>query len=308
MARRRKGSPVSGWLILDKPQGMTSTQAVTKVRRLFDAAKAGHAGTLDPLATGVLPIALGEATKTVPFAVEGLKTYRFTVRFGTEMDTDDAEGTVVATSDARPSTEAIEAMVPRFTGEISQVPPRFSALKVEGARAYDLARDKENFELTPRMISIERLSLISCPNPDHCVLEAECGKGTYIRALARDLGRALGTCAHVEALRRTRVGAFGEKDAVTLAELETLKESAPEADALESTLKPVETALSEIPALALSLSDAARLRQGQSVLLRGRDAPVFSGTAYATSRGTLIALGEMEEGEFRPKRIFNLPG
>jgi tRNA pseudouridine55 synthase len=308
MARRRKGSPVSGWLILDKPQGMTSTQAVTKVRRLFDAAKAGHAGTLDPLATGVLPIALGEATKTVPFAVEGLKTYRFTVRFGTEMDTDDAEGTVVATSDARPSTEAIEAMVPRFTGEISQVPPRFSALKVEGARAYDLARDKENFELTPRMISIERLSLISCPNPDHCVLEAECGKGTYIRALARDLGRALGTCAHVEALRRTRVGAFGEKDAVTLAELETLKESAPEADALESALKPVETALSDIPALALSLSDAARLRQGQSVLLRGRDAPVFSGTAYATSRGTLIALGEMEEGEFRPKRIFNLPG
>jgi tRNA pseudouridine55 synthase len=308
MARRRKGSPVSGWLILDKPQGMTSTQAVTKVRRLFDAAKAGHAGTLDPLATGVLPIALGEATKTVPFAVEGLKTYRFTVRFGTEMDTDDAEGTVVTTSEARPSTEAIEAMVPRFTGEISQVPPRFSALKVEGARAYDLARDKENFELTPRMISIERLSLISCPNPDHCVLEAECGKGTYIRALARDLGRALGTCAHVEALRRTRVGAFGEKDAVTLAELETLKESAPEADALESTLKPVETALSEIPALALSLSDAARLRQGQSVLLRGRDAPVFSGTAYATSRGTLIALGEMEEGEFRPKRIFNLPG
>jgi tRNA pseudouridine55 synthase len=308
MARRRKGSPVSGWLILDKPQGMTSTQAVTKVRRLFDAAKAGHAGTLDPLATGVLPIALGEATKTVPFAVEGLKTYRFTVRFGTEMDTDDAEGTVVATSDARPSTEAIEAMVPRFTGEISQVPPRFSALKVEGARAYDLARDKENFELTPRMISIERLSLISCPNPDHCVLEAECGKGTYIRALARDLARALGTCAHVEALRRTRVGAFGEKDAVTLAELETLKESAPEADALESALKPVETALSDIPALALSLSDAARLRQGQSVLLRGRDAPVFSGTAYATSRGTLIALGEMEEGEFRPKRIFNLPG
>jgi tRNA pseudouridine55 synthase len=308
MARRRKGSPVSGWLILDKPQGMTSTQAVAKVRRLFDAAKAGHAGTLDPLATGVLPIALGEATKTVPFAVEGPKTYRFTLRFGTETDTDDAEGTFIAMSDVRPSTEAIEAMLPRFTGEISQVPPRFSALKVEGARAYDLARDKEDFELTPRMISIERLSLISRPDPDHCVLEAECGKGTYIRALARDLGRALGTCAHVEALRRSCVGSFGEKDAVTLAELETLKESAPEADALESALKPVETALSEIPALALSLSDAARLRQGQSVLLRGRDAPVFTGAAYATSRGTLVALGEMEAGEFRPKRIFNLPG
>ncbi|MGE5259554.1 MAG: tRNA pseudouridine(55) synthase TruB [Actinomycetota bacterium] len=307
MARRRKGSPVSGWLILDKPQGMTSTQAVTKVRRLFDAAKAGHAGTLDPLATGVLPIALGEATKTVPFAVEGLKTYRFTVRFGAETDTDDAEGTIVATSKARPTTEAIEAILPRFTGEISQVPPRFSALKVEGARAYDLARDQAQFELAPRMIFIERLSLVTRPDPDHCVLEAECGKGTYVRALARDLGRALGTCAHVEALRRTRVGTFGEEDAVTLAELETLRESAPEADGLEAALKPVETALSEIPALALSLSDAARLRQGQSVLLRGRDAPIFTGTAYATSRGTLVALGEMEEGEFRPKRIFNLP-
>jgi tRNA pseudouridine55 synthase len=308
MARRRKGSPVSGWLILDKPQGMTSTQAVTKVRRLFDAAKAGHAGTLDPLATGVLPIALGEATKTVPFAVEGLKTYRFTIRFGAETDTDDTEGGIVATSEALPMTEAIEAILPRFTGKISQVPPRFSALKVEGARAYDLARDQEEFELAPRMVSIERLLLVTRPDPDHCVLEAECGKGTYVRALARDLGRALGTCAHVEALRRTRVGAFGEKDAVTLAELESLKESAPQADGLEGALKPVETALSEIPALALSLSDAARLRQGQSVLLRGRDAPILTGSAYATSRGMLVALGEMEEGEFRPKRIFNLPG
>jgi tRNA pseudouridine55 synthase len=303
MARRRKGSPVSGWLILDKPQGMTSTQAVTKVRRLFDAAKAGHAGTLDPLATGVLPIALGEATKTVPFAVEGLKTYRFTIRFGAETDTDDAEGDIIAESEARPSSEAIEAVLPRFTGEISQVPPRFSALKVDGARAYDLARDKEEFELAPRIISIERLSLIAHPDPDHCVLEAECGKGTYVRALARDLGRALGTCAHVEALRRTRVGAFGEEDAVTLAELE----AAPEGEALMRALKPVEAALGDLPALALSHSDAARLRQGQPVLLRGRDAPIFSGTAYAISKGMLVALGEVEAGEFRPKRIFNLP-
>ncbi|HTP37869.1 MAG TPA: tRNA pseudouridine(55) synthase TruB [Methyloceanibacter sp.] len=307
MARRRKGSPVSGWLILDKPQGMTSTQAVTKVRRLFDAAKAGHAGTLDPLATGVLPIALGEATKTVPFAVEGLKTYRFTVRFGAETDSDDAEGTVVTESAARPETEAIEAMLPRFTGEISQVPPRFSALKVDGARAYDLARDKEEFELAPRVVSIERLALIARPDPDHCQLEAECGKGTYVRALARDLGRALGSCAHVEALRRTRVGGFGEEDAVTLAELEAVKDNATEHDALTRALKPIESALGDIPALALSLSDAARLRQGQPVLVRGRDAPIFSGTAYATSRGMLVAVGEMEAGEFRPKRIFNLP-
>ena len=307
MARRRKGLPVSGWLILDKPQGMTSTQAVTKVRRLFDAAKAGHAGTLDPLATGVLPIALGEATKTVPFAVEGLKTYRFTVRFGAETDSDDAEGTVVTESAARPETEAIEAMLARFTGEISQVPPRFSALKVDGARAYDLARDKEEFELAPRVVSIERLALIARPDPDHCQLEAECGKGTYVRALARDLGRALGSCAHVEALRRTRVGGFGEEDAVTLAELEAVKDNATEHDALTRALKPIESALGDIPALALSLSDAARLRQGQPVLVRGRDAPIFSGTAYATSRGMLVAVGEMEAGEFRPKRIFNLP-
>jgi tRNA pseudouridine55 synthase len=307
MARRRRGLPVSGWLILDKPQGMTSTQAVTKVRRLFDAAKAGHAGTLDPLATGVLPIALGEATKTVPFAVEGLKTYRFTVRFGAETDSDDAEGTVVTVSAARPETEAIEAMLPRFTGEISQVPPRFSALKVDGARAYDLARDKEEFELAPRVVSIKRLALIARPDPDHCQLEAECGKGTYVRALARDLGRALGSCAHVEALRRTRVGGFGEEDAVTLAELEAVKDNATEHDTLTRALKPIESALGDIPALALSLSDAARLRQGQPVLLRGRDAPIFTGTAYATSRGMLVAVGEMEAGEFRPKRIFNFP-
>ena len=307
MARRRRGLPVSGWLILDKPQGMTSTQAVTKVRRLFDAAKAGHAGTLDPLATGVLPIALGEATKTVPFAVEGLKTYRFTVRFGAETDSDDAEGTVVTESAARPETEAIEALLPRFAGEISQVPPRFSALKVDGARAYDLARDKEEFELAPRVVSIKRLALIARPDPDHCQLEAGCGKGTYVRALARDLGRALGSCAHVEALRRTRVGGFGEEDAVTLAELEAVKDNATEHDTLTRALKPIESALGDIPALALSLSDAARLRQGQPVLVRGRDAPIFSGTAYATSRGMLVAVGEMEAGEFRPKRIFNFP-
>lgn len=308
MARRRTGSPVSGWLVLDKPHGMTSTKAVGKVRHLFGAAKAGHAGTLDPLATGVLPIALGEATKTVPFAVEGLKTYRFTIRFGSETDTDDAEGAVVATSEVRPSAEAIEAALPRFTGEIRQVPPRFSALKVDGARAYDLARDKEEFELAPRVVSVERLLLVARPDPDHCVLEAECGKGTYVRALARDLGRALGTCAHVEALRRTRVGAFGEEDAVTLEDLDRLKAGAPESGALAGALKPVQAALGDLPALSVSQPDAARLRQGQPVLLRGRDAPILNGAAYAMSKGTLVALGDVERGEFKPKRIFNLPG
>ena len=304
MARLRKGSPVHGWLIFDKPQGINSTGAVAQVKRLYDAEKAGHAGTLDPLATGVLPIAFGEATKTVPFVVEGSKAYRFTVRFGIETDTDDAEGKEVAKSDARPSRSEIEATLSRFTGEITQVPPRFSALKVDGARAYDLARDEEEFELEPRSVSIARLTLIAHPDKDHCVLEAECGKGTYVRALARDLGRALGTLGHVAALRRTRVGPFGEENAVSLATLERLT---PDREALLAAIEPVEIALRDIPALAISAADAARLRRGQPVLLRGRDAPILAGTVYATTRGTLVAVGEVNEGELKPRRIFNLP-
>jgi tRNA pseudouridine55 synthase len=277
------------------------------VKRLYDAAKAGHAGTLDPLATGVLPIALGEATKTVPFVVEGSKDYRFTVQFGAETDTDDAEGSVVATSGVRATSAEIEAVLPHFTGEIIQVPPRFSALKVAGARAYDLAREKEEFELAPRRVSIARLELIAHPDQDHGVIEASCGKGTYVRALARDLGRELGSLGHVEALRRTRVGTFGEERAVSLATLEQLGEGPDGREALAGVLLPVETALHDIPALAITGSDAARLRRGQPVLLRGRDAPILNGTVYATSRGTLVALGEVSEGELKPRRIFNLP-
>lgn len=306
MARRRKGLPVHGWLIFDKPQGMTSTQAVSCVKRLYEAAKAGHAGTLDPLATGVLPIALGEATKTVPFVVEGRKEYRFTVRFGAETDTDDADGKVTATSEIRPSRAEIEAKLPDFTGEISQVPPRYSALKVDGARAYDLARENEEFELAPRRVAVGRLDLVAHPDKDHCVIEAECGKGTYVRALARDLGRALGSLGHVEALRRTRVGAFGEERAVSLATLDELAQSGGH-EALTAVLLPVETALHDLPALVVNSSDAARLMRGQPVLLRGRDAPILAGTVYATSRGTLVAVGEVSEGELRPRRIFNLP-
>jgi tRNA pseudouridine55 synthase len=306
MARRRKGLPVHGWLIFDKPQGMTSTQAVARVKRLYEAAKAGHAGTLDPLATGVLPIALGEATKTVPFVVEGSKEYRFTVRFGVETDTDDAEGKMTESSDRRPTRAEIEAKLSDFIGEIDQVPPRYSALKVDGARAYDLARDQEDFELAPRRVSIVRLDLVDHPDPERCVLEAQCGKGTYVRSLARDLGRALGAFGHVEALRRTRVGGFKEEDSVQLAALEALAESGGD-DALLSALHPVETALRDIPALALAGPDADRLRRGQPVLLRGRDAPIVEGTVYATSRGTLVAVGEVSKGELRPKRIFNLP-
>jgi tRNA pseudouridine55 synthase len=306
MARRRKGVAVHGWLILDKPQGMTSTKAVARVKRLYDAAKAGHAGTLDPLATGVLPIALGEATKTVPFVVEGFKEYRFTIRFGAETETDDAEGKVVSRSETRPTRAQIEGKLGDFTGEIEQVPPRYSALKVDGARAYDLAREAEAFELAPRTVLIEALKLIDIPDADHCVLEARCGKGTYVRALARDLGRALGSLGHVEALRRTRVGAFDEARAVTLAALEELAESGGH-EALSGALLPVETALGNIPALALSGSDADRLRRGQPVLLRGRDAPIVEGTVCAISRGTLVALGEVSKGELKPRRIFNLP-
>jgi tRNA pseudouridine55 synthase len=306
MARQRKGLPVNGWLIFDKPRGMTSTQAVGRVKRLYQAAKAGHAGTLDPLATGVLPIALGEATKTVPFVVEGSKQYRFTERFGAETDTDDAEGKVVASSEKRPTRAEIEAALPNFTGEIEQVPPRYSALKVDGARAYELARDDEDFELAARRVSVESLTLADHPDPDHCVLETHCGKGTYVRALARDLGRALGALGHVEELRRTRVGPFSEERALSLAALEALAESGGY-EALLAALLPVETALCDIPALAVAGPDADRLRRGQAVLLRGRDAPILEGTVYAVSRGMLVAIGEVSRGELKPKRIFNLP-
>ena len=304
MARRRKGQAINGWLILDKPEGLTSTKAVGRVRFLYDAAKSGHAGTLDPLATGILPIALGEATKTVPFVVDGKKSYRFTVRFGAETDTDDTEGKILERSDRRPALAEIEAALPQFTGEISQTPPRYSALKVEGTRAYDLAREDEDFALTPRTVRIDRLEVVDQPDADQCVLEADCGKGTYVRALARDLGRVLHCLGHVSALRRTRVGPFTEGDAVPMAELEHVAEESREA--LMDYLLPVERALQDLPALTMSSSDAARLHQGRSVLLRGRDAPIVTGPVYAVSKGALVALGEVENGEFRPRRIFIL--
>ena len=308
MARRRKGLPIDGWLLFDKPQGMTSTQAVSRVKRLYQANKAGHAGTLDPLATGVLPIALGEATKTVPYVMDGQKAYRFTVRLGAETDTDDAEGKIVETSEARPTRADIEAALPAFTGRIMQTPPRYSALKVDGARAYDLARDEEAFELSPRAVQIDRLTLMDMPDTDHCVIEAECGRGTYVRAVARDLGRALGCRGHVAALRRTRVGIFTEDDSQSLETLESLAGGEDGHQALLGVLKPVETALGDLPELSLSAPDAARLKTGQAVLLRGRDAPILSGEAYAMSKGKLVAIGEVAQGELRPRRIFNLAG
>jgi tRNA pseudouridine55 synthase len=304
MARRKKGKAVHGWLVLDKPAGMTSTQAVGAVRRLYDARKAGHAGTLDPLATGVLPIAFGEATKTMPYAVDGTKHYRFTVRWGAATDTDDAEGAVVGTSELRPSREAIEALLPRFTGEILQTPPAFSAIKVDGARAYDLAREGETVELEPRPVLIESLVLLDAPDPDTASFEARCGKGTYVRALARDMGQALGCLGHLIALRRTRVSPFEEAQAVTLAALQAAAEKGGE-DALMRLLLPIEAALQGLAELSVGQNDAARLLRGQPVLIRGRDAPAGGGPTYATCKGNLIAVGRIEKGELHPVRVFN---
>ena len=300
---------VHGWVVLDKPVGMTSTHAVSVIKHLFTAKRAGHAGTLDPLASGCLPIALGEATKTVPFVVDSRKTYLFTIRWGEERDTDDAEGRVVTSSDNRPNAAAIAALLPRFTGSIEQVPPRFSAVKIAGERAYDLARDGETVELAPRTVVIDRLELIELPDPDHAVFGAECGKGTYVRALARDLGRALGVFGHVAALRRTRVGPFGEADMIPLERLEALCHRAAAGEGhLADTLLPIETALDDIPALAVSPADAARLVRGQAVLLRGRDASIFRGMVQVASGGQLLAIAEVERGEIVPRRVFNLTG
>ena len=306
---RREKRDVHGWIVLDKAVGMTSTQAVGAIKRLFQCKSAGHAGTLDPLASGCLPIALGEATKTVPFVMDGRKIYSFTVRWGEERDTDDADGTVLTASDRRPARAAIEALLPGYTGTISQVPPRYSAIKVNGERAYDLARDGQIVELHARPVEIHRLELVNAPDADHAEFEAECGKGTYVRSLARDMGRALGCHGHIQALRRESVGPLGKNHMISLEQLAVLCHRAAAGEAsLADALLPVETALDDIPALAVSQADAARLQRGQAVLLRGRDAPIFRGTVYVTASGRLVALAEVDRGEIVPKRVFNLAG
>jgi tRNA pseudouridine55 synthase len=307
--QKRIKRDVHGWIVLDKKVGMTSTQAVGAIKRLFQCKRAGHAGTLDPLASGCLPIALGEATKTVPFVMDSRKIYRFTVRWGEERDTDDADGQVVAASDLRPQRAVIAALLPRFTGTIEQVPPRFSAIKVEGERAYDLARDGEMVELAARRVDIHRLALVETSDADTAEFEAECGKGTYVRSVARDLGRAIGCYGHIQALRRAAVGPFGEADMISLEQLAVVCHRAAAGEGtLAGTLLPVETALDDIPALAVSRSDAARLQRGQAALLRGRDAPIVRGTVYVTAAGQLVALAEVDRGEIVPKRVFNLSG
>ncbi|WP_353181056.1 tRNA pseudouridine(55) synthase TruB [Bosea sp. (in: a-proteobacteria)] len=298
-APRPKKRDVHGWVVLDKPIGMTSTHAVSVVKRAFSAKKAGHAGTLDPLASGLLPIALGEATKTVPFVMDGRKAYQFTVAWGTQTDTDDTEGRVIATSEKRPEEAAIAALLPRFTGTILQTPPKFSAIKIAGERAYDLARDGEEVELEARPVEIDSLVIVSHDGAT-TTFEAECGKGTYVRAIARDLGLALGCLGHVAHLRRTRVGPFTVAEA---AGVETLRESPESALA---ALQPVKAALTLIPEVVLHRDAANRLKRGQSALLRGAGAPVELQAAYATCAGTLIATGSVENGEFVPHRVFNL--
>ncbi|BAT59845.1 tRNA pseudouridine synthase B [Variibacter gotjawalensis] len=303
--QKRIKRDIDGWLILDKPVGMTSTHAVAVVKRAFQAKKAGHAGTLDPLASGILPIALGEATKTVPYVMDGRKAYRFTVRWGVETDTDDAEGREIATADLRPDRAAIEAILPKFTGALMQTPPKFSALKIQGQRAYDLARDGEEVVLEPRPIEVKRLTLTAMPDADNAEFEAECGKGTYVRALARDIGRALGTRGHVVALRRTAVGPFIEQRAVVVDQLPQTEEGA--APTL-STLQPVVAALVDVPSVMVSRADASRLARGQAVIMRGRDAPIVGGWLAVMAEGRLVALAEAIEGELCPRRIFRLNG
>jgi tRNA pseudouridine55 synthase len=313
MSRRKKGNPVHGWVVLDKPQGMTSTQAVSAVRRIFDARKAGHAGTLDPLATGILAIALGEATKTVPFVQDAAKIYRFTARWGEARDSDDAEGAVTGTSDNRPARDEIEAMLPRFTGSLTQVPPAYSAIKVGGERAYDLARDGEEVVLEPRQVMVHEARLLAAET-DTAEFEILCGKGTYVRSWVRDMALALGTLGHVSALRRTRLGSFAEKDAVALDQLTPFMHS----PAAFAYLKPLSTALDGIPALAVSGSDTVRIRSGNPILIRAnlfarlRDGFADEGglqgqTVFLKDEADgPVALAEIAEGELRPFRVFQL--
>lgn len=308
MGRRKRGQVVNGWVCLDKPLEMGSTEAVSVVRRLFDAQKAGHAGTLDPLATGILPIALGEATKTVPFMMDAEKVYRFTVTWGVSTDSVDAEGTEIARSDMRPSLEAIRAALPTFVGEIEQVPPRFSAIKVDGQRAYDLAREGEAFELKARPVTVHEAA-ITASDTDWVEIRVRTGKGVYIRSLARDLAAMLGAEGHVTALRRERVGPFSTDNAVTL---DILREMVHRGAASEGLL-PVATALDDIPDLAVTETDAFSLRQGRPILLLPRQIETLkarlapgSRTVSAFEDGTLVALCQMRAGRLEPDRVFNL--
>jgi len=319
MSRKKKGEPVHGWLILDKPEGVTSTQAVGACRRIYNAQKCGHGGTLDPLASGILPMAFGEATKTVGYVMEADKDYVFTIRWGSSTTTQDREGEVTGTSDVRPSRAAIEAALATFVGEIEQVPPQYSAIKVNGERAYDLARDGETVELASRKVNLHKAELADAPSEDLAVIKVTCGKGFYIRALVRDIAAALGAEGHVAALRRTRVGAFAEDAAIQLSILQQMSDK----PALDDMLVPLETALDDIPALAITGEEASRLRQGREIVLlphqveafremrrprqvNGEDASrICLATEKVGEENLGVALGEVRAGRFMPVRVFN---
>ncbi len=313
MGKKKKGDAVHGWVVLDKPSGITSTQAVATVRRIFNAQKAGHAGTLDPLATGILAIALGEATKTVPYVQDAAKIYRFTAAWGESRDSDDAEGKVTGTSAVRPTKAAIEAILPRFTGTLTQTPPAYSAIKVAGERAYDLARQGEEVALEPRQVQVYEARLVDA-QPDQAVFEILCGKGTYVRSWVRDIAQALGTLGYVSQLRRTRIGGFAEKDAVGLETLTPFMHS----PAAFAYLRPLSTALDGIPALAVTGSDTVRLRSGNPILIRANlfarmkegfadDGGLQGQTVFLKDETDApVALAEIADGELRPFRVFQL--
>lgn len=300
MARGKKGRVVSGWLVVDKPAGITSTAVVNKVKWAMDAQKAGHAGTLDPAATGVLAIALGEATKTVPYITGALKCYRFRVTLGAATTTDDAEGSVIETSDLRPSDSQIEAALPAFRGDIEQVPPQFSAVKVDGERAYDLARDGEAMDLAARPLWVERLEIIARPDADHVDLEMVCGKGGYVRSIARDLGRALGCLGHVEWLRREWSGPFTAAQGISIAQIDELAKT----DALDQWLKPLELGLADLPELRCTPEGAVRLKNGNPGMVLASNLQ-YGDEAWASYQGRAVAVGVYKSGELHPSRVFN---
>ncbi|MEL6857502.1 MAG: tRNA pseudouridine(55) synthase TruB [Pseudomonadota bacterium] len=309
--RKRKGDPVHGWLAVDKPVDITSTRVVGILKRLYNAQKAGHGGTLDPLADGILPIAFGEATKTAQWAMDCDKEYVFTIEWGTSTASQDKEGDPVATSAVRPTKAEIEAALPGFVGEIEQVPPKFSAIKVQGARAYDLAREGEAFEIPSRLVDVYEAELVAQPDEDHATLRVVSGKGFYVRAMARDLAAALGAEGHVSQLRRTRVGALSEETAVSLAELEAMAESE-DKEGLFQNLKPLETVLDDIPTIEIASADAAAIKQGRDILLLPHTIADWEATAdgdrttLSLCAGQAVALGEVRAGRFQPKKVFQL--
>lgn len=300
MGRKRKGRDISGWLVVDKPAGMTSTAVVNKVRWAFQAKKAGHAGTLDPDATGVLAVALGEATKTVPYITDALKAYAFCVRLGQATNTDDAEGEVIAESDARPDDDAIKGALGQFVGDIEQVPPKFSAVKIDGQRAYKLARDGEDVDIAARPLWVEELVMTDRPDADHVTLEMTCGKGGYVRSIARDLGNALGCHGHVDWLRRLWSGPFEAEDGITIDEIDALAQT-PELDA---HLRPLEEGLADLPMLTCTPESAARLRNGNPGLVIASDVD-YGEECWAALDGLAVAVGRYKSGELHPSRVFN---